>query len=126
MTFRFTTAGESHGRGLAAILEGIPAGLPITAERVTADKALEWGIVNHVFPHEQLMEHVMEWANRLAAGPTLAYGLAKRAMNRAWDTSLEDALEYEAHMQELAARSHDFREGVTAFLEKREASFIGE
>lgn len=100
--------------------------MAITADRVPAEKALEWGIVNRVVPHDTLMEQVMAWAAPIATGPTLAYGLAKRAMNRSWDMSLDEALEYEAHMQELAARSHDFREGVTAFLEKREAHFTGE
>jgi 2-(1,2-epoxy-1,2-dihydrophenyl)acetyl-CoA isomerase len=100
--------------------------MAVTADRISADKALEWGIVNRVVPHEQLMEQVMAWAGPVATGPTLAYGLAKRAMNRAWDMSLEEALDYEAHLQELAARSRDFREGVTAFLEKREANFTGE
>lgn len=100
--------------------------MAVTADRIPAEKALEWGIVNRVVPHEQLAENVLAWAKPMATGPTLAYGLAKRALNRAWNMSLDEALEYEAHMQELAARSHDFGEGVAAFLEKRDAHFTGE
>lgn len=99
--------------------------MAITADRIPAEKALAWGMVNQVVPHDQLREQVEAWAGPLATGPTLAYGLAKRAMNRSWNLSLDEALEYEAHMQELAARSQDFSEGVAAFLEKRDAIFKG-
>ncbi|MGH2400916.1 MAG: enoyl-CoA hydratase-related protein, partial [bacterium] len=64
-------------------------------------------------------------AQRLAAGPTRAYGLTKRAMTYALRSTLEDALDYEAHMQEVAGRTADHREGVTAFLEKRQARYEG-
>jgi len=99
--------------------------MAITADKIPAATALEWGMVNRVVPHEQLMETVSAWAGSLASGPTLAYGLTKRAMNKGWDTSLDEALEYEAHLQEVCGRSHDNSEGIQAFLEKREARFIG-
>lgn len=99
--------------------------MAITADKIPAAKALEWGMVNRVVPADQLMETVNAWAQPLATGPTLAYGLTKRAMNKAWDSTLADALTYEAHLQEIAGRSHDNKEGVMAFLEKREARFKG-
>ena len=55
----------------------------------------------------------------------LAFGLTKRAMNQAWQTDLFGALEAEAYLQEIAGRSHDNKEGVAAFLEKRGAQFKG-
>ncbi len=99
--------------------------MAITADQIPAATALKWGMANRVVPHDQLMETVAAWAKPLALGPTLAYGLTKRAMNKGWDTSLDDALEYEAHLQEVCGRSQDNQEGVQAFLEKREAHFIG-
>jgi 2-(1,2-epoxy-1,2-dihydrophenyl)acetyl-CoA isomerase len=99
--------------------------MAVTADRIPADKALEWGMVNRVVPAEQLPEIAAAWARRLAEGPTLAYGLTKRAMNRAWGMSLEEALAYEAYIQEVAGRSHDNREGIAAFMEKREPLFTG-
>ena len=100
--------------------------MAITADKVPADKALAWGLVNEVVPAAQLEEIVAAWARRLAQGPTLAFGLTKRAMRRARGMSLEEALEYEALLQEVAGRSHDHREGVAAFLEKREPEYKGE
>jgi 2-(1,2-epoxy-1,2-dihydrophenyl)acetyl-CoA isomerase len=100
--------------------------MAITADKIPAETALAWGMVNRVVPAAQLMETVAAWAGPVATGPTLAYGLTKRAMNQAWNSDLFGALEYEAYLQEIAGRSHDNKEGVTAFLEKREAHFRGD
>jgi len=100
--------------------------MAITAERITAEKALEWGLVNEVVPDEQLAEVVAAWARSLAEGPTLAFGLTKRAMRKASGLSLTEALDYESRLQEIAGRSHDFQEGVRAFTEKRDPTFKGE
>ena len=99
--------------------------MAITADRVPAAQALEWGLVNRVVPADQLPEITAAWARRFADGPTLAFGLTKRAMNRSWEMNLDEALAYEAHLQEVAGRSQDNREGIAAFLEKREARFTG-
>ncbi|UCG23738.1 MAG: enoyl-CoA hydratase/isomerase family protein [Chloroflexota bacterium] len=99
--------------------------MAVTGEKVTADKALEWGLINQIVPAEQLPEVVSAWALSLASGPTMAYGLTKRAMYRGATSSLDDALAYEAYLQEITGRSDDFKEGVLAFVEKREARFKG-
>lgn len=99
--------------------------MAVTAEKVPAEKALQWGLVNQITPAEQLMENTAAWAQRLASGPTLAFGLTKRAMHHAWTSSLEEALEYEAMLQGIAAGSKDHKEGVAAFLEKRSPQYEG-
>jgi 2-(1,2-epoxy-1,2-dihydrophenyl)acetyl-CoA isomerase len=99
--------------------------MAVTADKVPADKALQWGLVNQVVPADQLMEIATAWAQRLADGPTKAYGLTKRAMYRAWDSNLQEALEYEAMLQNVAAQSEDHHEGVQAFLEKRAPQYQG-
>ncbi|GAB4148580.1 MAG: 2-(1,2-epoxy-1,2-dihydrophenyl)acetyl-CoA isomerase PaaG [Candidatus Promineifilaceae bacterium] len=100
--------------------------MAITADRVDAATALAWGLVNEVVPADQLAEITAAWAARLAAGPTLAFGLTKRAMGASWSKTLAESLEYEAQLQDIAARSHDSREGVAAFIEKRPAQYRGE
>jgi len=94
--------------------------------RLTAEQALALGIINQLHPAESFLEQAQAMALKLATLPTRAIGMTKRAMYRALHVPLADALEYEAQVQEGAFRTHDFREGVAAFLEKRPPQFTGE
>lgn len=90
---------------------------------ISAGQALEWGLVNRVVPADALSEETAKLAGRLAQGPVGAYGLTKRAFNRAVLPNLEEVLEYEGQLQEVAARNPEHKEGVAAFLEKRTPKF---
>jgi 2-(1,2-epoxy-1,2-dihydrophenyl)acetyl-CoA isomerase len=96
-----------------------------TGRAIGADEALQRGLVNQVVPAGSLNEATDELAGVLAARPTRALGLTKRAMNRATTVSFEEALEYEALTQEIAAGTGDCLEGVTAFRQKRQPRFEG-
>lgn len=109
-----------HLVGLGKALE-----MAYTADPVDASEALRIGLVNRVVPHEELMPKTMELAARLAAGPTKAYGLTKRAITYALGVTLEQALEYEAQLQDVAGATADHREGVQAFLQKRQPTYEG-
>ncbi len=104
---------------------GKAAEMCFLGERVSAEEAGRIGLVNRVVEDEQLAEATRELAARLASMPTRAVGLTKRALNRAWASSLEDQLEYEAFCQQTAGGSADHREGVIAFVEKRKPAFRG-
>jgi 2-(1,2-epoxy-1,2-dihydrophenyl)acetyl-CoA isomerase len=109
-----------HIIGLGKALE-----LAYTNDLVDANTALSLGLVNKVVPADQLMPATLEFAKKLAQGPTRGMGLTKRAMNHALMVDLNQALDYEAHTQEIAGRSQDHHEGVQAFLEKRSPKFVG-
>jgi 2-(1,2-epoxy-1,2-dihydrophenyl)acetyl-CoA isomerase len=99
--------------------------LAVTNAPLAAEEAEKLGLVNRVFPADQLAEAVREIAQQLAQGPTRAFGLTKRVMNKALASSSDEALDYEAYVQETAGQSADHREGVAAFLEKRPPQFTG-
>lgn len=92
---------------------------------VTAEEALELGIVHKVVPAEQLEDAVYEMAKKMAKGPTFAFGLAKKVINRSFEIDLATALDMEAMGQALAMGSQDHAEGVKAFFEKRPPNFQG-
>ncbi len=99
--------------------------MALTNELVDALTALQWGLVNRVFPAAELMPKSREFAVQLAQAPTKSIGLTKRAFNRGLYADLESALEYEAGMQEIAGHTADHLEGVQAFIEKRTPGFKG-
>jgi Enoyl-CoA hydratase/carnithine racemase len=88
-------------------------------DRLDASRALAWGLVNAVVPPDQVMLTAQEWAARLRELPARAVGFLKRALNRALAFTLEQSLDYEAYLQEVAARTPEHRERVEAFLRRR-------
>lgn len=99
--------------------------MAMLGERVPARQALEWGLVNQVHPDDELAARADELIDRLAAGPTASYAGTKRQLNRWVYAGMHDQLALEAQIQQEMAQSDDFLEGVTAFVEKRQARFGG-
>src|ERR1700743_2794576 len=97
----------------------------LRGERLPAEKALEWGLVNRVYDDAALMDEAMKLARELANGPTVALALTRQLYWDSPENSFEDQLNLEFESQRKAGRTEDFKEGVSAFLEKRPAKFSG-
>ncbi|MGP0052190.1 MAG: enoyl-CoA hydratase/isomerase family protein [Solirubrobacteraceae bacterium] len=95
-------------------------------ERVSADQALDWGLINRTVPDSELESEVTALATRLAAGPPGSYANIKRTINERAYTGFAEILDLEAVLQQERTATKDFAEGVTAFLQKRPARFTGE
>jgi len=101
-------------------------GLAMLGDRLTADQAQEWGLIWKAIEADQLMPEALEMGKQLAKQPTRGLALTKQAMNVAHTNSLEEQLLLEKEYMSIAGASHDYHEGVQAFLEKRPAVFKGE
>lgn len=99
--------------------------LSTLGSKVSAEEALQLGMVNTVVAPGELDAAVAGIAARYAAGPTKAIGLMKKMLNKSFSSSLDEMLDYEAHCQKIAGNSEDYKEGVTAFNEKRKPHFKG-
>ena len=106
--------GHARASGLALL------GTPLTAEQAEA-----WGVIWQCVDDDELITEAEGLCRQLAMQPTQGLALMKQALVRSWANSLDEQLDLEQNLQQAAGRSDDYREGVSAFMEKREPSFTG-
>jgi 2-(1,2-epoxy-1,2-dihydrophenyl)acetyl-CoA isomerase len=118
---------DSGGTFFLPRLVGLPraAAMMMLGEKISAATALDIGMIYQVCEPDALMDSALTVARTLAALPTRALGLTKRALNTSLGNGLEAQLELEEELQRVAGHTHDFVEGVTAFVEKRKPAFTG-
>ncbi|MBI4387159.1 MAG: enoyl-CoA hydratase/isomerase family protein [Elusimicrobia bacterium] len=100
--------------------------LEMTGRPVSAEEALQWGLVNRIVPADRLLTETAEFAKLFVEGPTLAFALTKQLFHKSlFAKDLPSLFDQEALLQEVAGRTQDHREGLTAFMEKRAPKFTG-
>lgn len=100
-------------------------GLSMLGDAVTAEQAEQWGMIWKCVDDNALAEEASSLARNLAQQPTTGLALMKKAINQAFSNTLDEHLDLERDYQQMAGRTDDYREGVSAFLEKRQAEFKG-
>jgi 2-(1,2-epoxy-1,2-dihydrophenyl)acetyl-CoA isomerase len=99
--------------------------LLLLGRELSGAEAAEWGLIHRAVPDGELDDAVDGLVAELASGPTVAFGLTKRSIHRALESSLAEAMEAEANALELSSRTSDFREGLAAFKDGRPPTFEG-
>ncbi|MFC5299930.1 2-(1,2-epoxy-1,2-dihydrophenyl)acetyl-CoA isomerase PaaG [Azospira restricta] len=100
-------------------------GLALTGDKLPAEKAEAWGMIWKCVDDAQLMDEARTLAKGFAAGPTRGFARTKQALRASWSNPLDDQLTIERDFMDELGRSHDYREGVAAFMEKRAPRFTG-
>ncbi|MDZ4134254.1 MAG: enoyl-CoA hydratase-related protein, partial [Paracoccaceae bacterium] len=100
-------------------------GAALFADKISAQQAVDWGMIYECIPDAGFADHWQARAASLAAGPTLAYRAVKQAIRASHGNDLDAQLALEARLQGACSQTRDFSEGVAAFLEKRPPRFEG-
>ncbi|MBE0507832.1 MAG: 2-(1,2-epoxy-1,2-dihydrophenyl)acetyl-CoA isomerase [Marinospirillum sp.] len=101
-------------------------GMALLGDKISAEQAESWGMIWRCVDNEQLMDETMKLARHLATQPTKGLALIKRALHASASNSFDEQLDLERDLQRLAGRTEDYREGVAAFMEKRQPNFKGQ
>jgi len=99
--------------------------MAFTGDSISAETALDWGLVSYVVDDGDLLSKARSIAERIAVNPPMAVRMTKKLMTSGQDMTLERVLEFSAAMQPLAHATEDHREALQAFIEKRKPSFKG-
>ena len=108
-----------------AIGEKLAAEIFMTGDTISAERALQIGMINRVVPAENLPEESLKMARKLALAPTASIGRIKQMLNSTFSNNLAQQLDLEHKLQIESGKGNDFKEGVKAFFEKRPPNFTG-